>query len=72
MSSNGSRQSKTLAEAVTTYRHRYHRDPPKGFDAWYNWARANNVTFIDDVRSTLDTADSSTTKSIEIPTCSLR
>ncbi|ORX41228.1 glycosyl transferase family 90-domain-containing protein [Kockovaella imperatae] len=42
------RQSKSLSEAVQTYRNRYHRDPPKGFEIWYQWARDHNVTFIDD------------------------
>ena len=28
------RQSKTLAEAVTEYKRRYGRAPPKGFDKW--------------------------------------
>jgi hypothetical protein len=27
--------SKTLPEAVREYRRRYHRAPPRGFDAWY-------------------------------------
>ena len=29
------RASTTLEEAVREYRRRYHRSPPKGFDAWY-------------------------------------
>ena len=29
------RASKTFKEAVREYRRRYHRYPPKGFDAWY-------------------------------------
>lgn len=29
------RQSRTLSEAVREYKHRYRRNPPKGFDDWY-------------------------------------
>ncbi|KAK1922899.1 glycosyl transferase family 90-domain-containing protein [Papiliotrema laurentii] len=42
------RQSKTLEEAVDTYRRRYGRNPPKGFDKWWAWARENNVKILDD------------------------
>ncbi|CDZ96493.1 Endoplasmic reticulum protein EP58, contains filamin rod domain and KDEL motif [Phaffia rhodozyma] len=41
-------QSKTLAEAVKTYKQRYHRDPPLGFDDWYEFATANGATIIDE------------------------
>lgn len=44
-------QSKTLEEAVKNYRARYGRNPPKGFDAWYRWAKQNDVKILDDVSS---------------------
>ncbi|BGP16345.1 hypothetical protein JCM10213v2_004347 [Rhodosporidiobolus nylandii] len=42
------RQSKTFAEAVREYKRRYGRNPPKGFDRWYAFARAHNVLLIDE------------------------
>ncbi|KAJ7651125.1 glycosyl transferase family 90-domain-containing protein [Roridomyces roridus] len=42
------RASTTLPEAVTEYRRRYKRDPPKGFDVWWNWAREHNVLLPDE------------------------
>ena len=42
------RQSKTLAEAVETYRQRYNRNPPKGFDIWYNFAAKNKAVLVDE------------------------
>jgi hypothetical protein len=41
-------QSKTLAEAVKEYKRRYGRNPPKGFDEWFEFARANEVKIIDE------------------------
>lgn len=31
------RQSKTLEQAVNEYKRRYHRNPPKGFDKWWDY-----------------------------------
>ncbi len=42
------RQSKTLGAAVAEYRRRYGRDPPKGFDDWWTFARSRDVKMIDD------------------------
>jgi hypothetical protein len=42
------RQSRSFSEAVAGYRRRYKRDPPKGFDDWYAFAKANNVKMIDE------------------------
>lgn len=42
------RQSKTLSAAVKEYRRRYNRDPPKGFDIWFEFAKANNTVMIDE------------------------
>ncbi|KAF8513209.1 hypothetical protein JB92DRAFT_3083224 [Gautieria morchelliformis] len=42
------RQSRSLREAVAEYRRRYKRDPPKGFDDWYAFAKANKVKMIDE------------------------
>lgn len=43
-----SRQSKTLEDAITDYRRRYKRDPPKGFDDWFHFAQEHNATIIDE------------------------
>lgn len=45
------RQSRTLSQAVATYRNRYGRDPPKGFDDWWNFAQKNKVKIIDEYDS---------------------
>ena len=42
------RQSKTLEEAVSEYRLRYHRDPPPGFEMWYEFAVRHESLIIDD------------------------
>ncbi|GAA6021000.1 hypothetical protein JCM10207_003884 [Rhodosporidiobolus poonsookiae] len=42
------RQSKTFAEAVKEYKRRYGRNPPKGFDRWYAFAKAHKVLLIDE------------------------
>lgn len=41
-------QSKTLKAAVTEYKRRYKRDPPKGFDEWFQFAHQNAVKMIDE------------------------
>lgn len=43
-----SKQSKTLDEAITEYKRRYSRNPPPGFDQWYNAAVEANVKIIDE------------------------
>ncbi|TCD65305.1 capsule-associated protein CAP1 [Steccherinum ochraceum] len=43
-----SRQSKTLEEAVREYRRRYRRDPPRGFDHWWQFVKDNDVLMIDE------------------------
>jgi len=48
------RQSKTLKAAVTEYRRRYDRAPPKGFDAWWNFAQKHKVKMIDEYDSLMD------------------
>ncbi|KAH7115830.1 hypothetical protein B0J11DRAFT_111677 [Dendryphion nanum] len=42
------RQSKTLQEAELEYRKRYSRDPPPGFEKWFDFARLKESVFIDD------------------------
>ncbi len=42
------RQSKTLEGAVTEYRRRYERDPPAGFDDWFQFSMDNKVEIIDE------------------------
>ncbi|KAG8959886.1 capsule-associated protein CAP1 [Tulasnella sp. 419] len=46
-----SRQSKTLRDACREYRTRYKRDPPKGFDDWWQFTQENNVKIIDEYDS---------------------
>ncbi|KAJ7088684.1 glycosyl transferase family 90-domain-containing protein [Mycena epipterygia] len=40
--------STTFTQAVAEYRRRYKRDPPKGFDAWWNYVRENAVQLPDE------------------------
>lgn len=42
-------QSKTLPQAVTEYTRRYGRQPPKGFDQWWQFCKRNKVKIVDDV-----------------------
>jgi len=42
------RQSKSLSAAVAEYNRRYGRNPPKGFDEWYDFATMNGATIIDE------------------------
>lgn len=49
-----SRQSRTLYAAVKEYKRRYHRDPPKGFDDWWRFARDNNVKLVDEYDGLVD------------------
>ncbi|KXJ94526.1 glycosyltransferase family 90 protein [Microdochium bolleyi] len=44
----GSRQSKTLAEAVIEYRRRYRMPPPPHFDKWFEFAQKKSVQLIDE------------------------
>ena len=46
-----SHSSKTLSQAVQTYKDRYGRYPPPGFDAWYEYATARDSVIIDDYDS---------------------
>ena len=46
------RQSLTLLQAVHEYKRRYGRDPPKGFDEWFAFAKQlNGVKMIDEYGS---------------------
>jgi hypothetical protein len=45
------RQSRTLDEAVATYRKRYGIPPPPKFDIWYEFARSHDVQLIDEFDS---------------------
>ncbi|KPV74647.1 glycosyltransferase family 90 protein [Rhodotorula graminis WP1] len=42
------KQSKTLKDAVHEYRRRYKRNPPRGFDKWWAYAKANRVILVDE------------------------
>lgn len=41
-------QSKTLKDAVVEYKRRYQREPPKGFDDWWNFAQKHEVKMVDE------------------------
>ncbi|OCF30440.1 hypothetical protein I316_07927 [Kwoniella heveanensis BCC8398] len=52
-----SRQSRTLEEAVREYTRRYGRRPPRGFDAWWDFAMNHNLVLPDEYdRINLDLA----------------
>ncbi|KAF2147705.1 glycosyltransferase family 90 protein [Myriangium duriaei CBS 260.36] len=51
------RQSKTFDEAVTEYKRRYKRDPPQGFDKWFEMARVKNSPIIDDFDMILESLE---------------
>ncbi|GAA5825171.1 hypothetical protein JCM3770_006903 [Rhodotorula araucariae] len=42
------RQSRTFAGAVSEYKRRHGRNPPKGFDKWYAFAKAHEVLLVDE------------------------
>ncbi|KAL4061999.1 glycosyltransferase family 90 protein [Scleroderma citrinum] len=42
------KQSKTFPQAVAEYRRRYGRNPPRGFDDWWEFATQNDVKLIDE------------------------
>ncbi|KAF2734536.1 hypothetical protein EJ04DRAFT_466374 [Polyplosphaeria fusca] len=42
------KRSRTLLEAVRNYQDRYSRDPPPGFDKWYEFATSRDSAIIDD------------------------
>ncbi|KAJ7489311.1 glycosyl transferase family 90-domain-containing protein [Mycena latifolia] len=42
------RASTSLAQAVAEYRRRYRRDPPEGFDAWWDYVQKNGVQLPDE------------------------
>ncbi|THH19546.1 hypothetical protein EW146_g1646 [Bondarzewia mesenterica] len=48
------KQSQTIEAAVAEYKKRYHRDPPKGFDAWWKFAQENNVRMVDEYDGLMD------------------
>lgn len=43
-----SKQSTTLRQAVVEYKRRYKRNPPKGFDRWWEFAQKNHVMMVDE------------------------
>jgi hypothetical protein len=45
------RQSKTLKDAVKEYQRRYGRNPPKGFNLWWEFATQNGVVLLDEYNS---------------------
>ncbi|KAL2132960.1 hypothetical protein VTI74DRAFT_3125 [Chaetomium olivicolor] len=49
------RQSKTYADVVEEYQHRYRVEPPPGFEDWYKFAKENASPIIDDFDTIYDT-----------------
>ncbi|ORY28493.1 hypothetical protein BCR39DRAFT_534920 [Naematelia encephala] len=43
-----SSQSTNLESAVAEYKHRYHMNPPLGFDAWFEFCQQNGIKIVDD------------------------
>lgn len=43
-----SHASTNLPEAVSEYKRRYNRSPPRGFDHWWAYVEANNVQLPDE------------------------
>lgn len=42
------KQSTTIFQAAREYRRRYKRDPPKGFDEWFSFAKENGAKIFDE------------------------
>ncbi|KAK4053925.1 hypothetical protein OIO90_003762 [Microbotryomycetes sp. JL221] len=42
------KQSRTLQEAVQEYKQRYRRNPPKGFDKWWDFAERHDIQLRDE------------------------
>ena len=42
------KQSKTLPQAVAEYKRRYGRDPPRGFDHWWEFAKEHDFKLVDE------------------------
>lgn len=51
------RQSKTIEEAVAEYKRRYNRDPPEGFEKWFEFAQFKNSVIIDDFDMILESLE---------------
>ena len=49
-----SKQSQTLSAAVTEYKRRYKRPPPRGFDKWWSFAQKNSVLLVDEYDGLVD------------------
>lgn len=56
------KQSKTLKEAVEEYRRRYHRNPPKGFDKWWDY-----VVYVSLFLTGCNEADTDSTNDVQMP-----
>ncbi|KAF9237132.1 glycosyltransferase family 90 protein [Melanogaster broomeanus] len=42
------KQSRTLPDAVAEYKRRYGRDPPRGFDEWWQFAKDHDLKLVDE------------------------
>jgi hypothetical protein len=49
--------SDTLEEAVLNYRARYGRDPPPGFDKWFELAQSNDFMLVDEFDTIMDSLE---------------
>ena len=50
-------QSKTLGEAITRYKRRYSRDPPPGFDKWFQVAQENDYVLVDEFDTIMESLE---------------
>lgn len=50
-------QSRTLEEAIKKYKQKYHREPPVGFDIWYDYAVENDYIMIDEFDTLMETIE---------------
>lgn len=50
-------QSKTLDEAVTSYARRYRRNPPPGFDKWFELAQKEEYVLVDEFDSIMESLE---------------
>ena len=59
-------QSSNIQQAAAAYQLRYKKDPPKGFDKWWSFAKARNHTMVDEYDSMMRDIQAFTTLSPEV------
>ncbi|KIX95863.1 uncharacterized protein Z520_08571 [Fonsecaea multimorphosa CBS 102226] len=52
-----SSQSKTIEEAVVTYKKRFNRDPPPDFDKWFELAQKNHYSLVDEFDTIMESLE---------------